>query len=150
MFQYCRKVQYHETDKMGITHHANYIKWMEEARIAFLESINLPFQFVEERGIASPVVSLSIDYKNSSTFGDELLIKVSITKYSGVQLEVGYTMINAESGIIVATATSKHCFLKNGRIISLKRIEPEMNSILEIALKGGRMIEETIIDEGLK
>ena len=28
---YIRKVQYHETDKMGITHHSNYVKWMEEA-----------------------------------------------------------------------------------------------------------------------
>ena len=26
-------VQYYETDKMGITHHSNYIRWMEEARI---------------------------------------------------------------------------------------------------------------------
>lgn len=72
MFQYRRKVQYHETDKMGITHHSNYIKWMEEARIAFLESIHLPFQLVEERGIASPVVGVSVDYKNPVTFGDEL------------------------------------------------------------------------------
>ena len=29
-------VQYYETDKMGITHHSNYIRWMEEARIDFL------------------------------------------------------------------------------------------------------------------
>ena len=25
---YIHKVHYHETDKMGVTHHANYIKWM--------------------------------------------------------------------------------------------------------------------------
>ena len=103
MYQYCRKVQYHETDKMGITHHANYIKWMEEARISLLESINLPFQFIEDQGIASPVAGLSIDYKNPSTFGDTVLIDVSITKYSGVQLEVGYTMKNAENGTTIAS-----------------------------------------------
>lgn len=34
---YLRKVHYHETDKMGVTHHTNYIKWMEEARIDFLD-----------------------------------------------------------------------------------------------------------------
>ena len=39
MNNYIRKVQYHETDKMGIAHHSNYIKWMEEARIDFLEQI---------------------------------------------------------------------------------------------------------------
>lgn len=50
MYQYRRTVQYYETDKMGITHHANYIKWMEEARIGFLDSIGLPFQSVEAMG----------------------------------------------------------------------------------------------------
>lgn len=135
MFQYCRKVQYHETDKMGITHHANYIKWMEEARISFLESIHLPFQFVEERGIASPVAGLSIDYKKTSTFGDEVQIEVSIVKYSGVQLEVGYQMKHAENGAIIATAVSKHCFIKNGRILSLKREAPDIHEILERVYK---------------
>ena len=36
---YRHKVQYYETDKMGITHHSNYIRWMEEARIWFLSEI---------------------------------------------------------------------------------------------------------------
>lgn len=38
---YIRKVHYHETDKMGVTHHANYIKWMEEARVDFLNQIGV-------------------------------------------------------------------------------------------------------------
>ena len=34
----CRhRVNYYETDKMGITHHANYLHWMEEARVDFLD-----------------------------------------------------------------------------------------------------------------
>ena len=46
---------------MGITHHSNYIKWMEKARIEFLESIGLPFEKIEKEGIVSPVVGLSIN-----------------------------------------------------------------------------------------
>ena len=142
MYQYLRKVQYHETDKMGITHHANYIKWMEEARISFLESINLPFQLIEDRGITSPVAGLSIDYKNPSTFGHNVLIGVSITKYSGVQLEVAYTMTDAEQGTVFAVAASKHCFLKNGRVISLKRAEPDMHLAIEQAYKNSSEAEQ--------
>ena len=37
---YRHKVQYYETDKMGFTHHANYIKWMEEARVDYLARID--------------------------------------------------------------------------------------------------------------
>lgn len=128
MFLYTRKVQYHETDKMGITHHSNYIKWMEEARIAFLDSIGLPFQSIEAQGIVSPVTGVSIDYKHPTTFGDEVTVEVSISKYSPVKLEVSYTMKCAAG--LAATAVSRHCFLKEGKIISLKRECPEIHGVL--------------------
>ena len=41
MKKYIHKVNYYETDKMGITHHSNYIRWMEEARIDYMEKIDL-------------------------------------------------------------------------------------------------------------
>ena len=44
-------VQYYETDKMGITHHSNYIRWMEEARIDFLSQIGWSYTKLEEKGI---------------------------------------------------------------------------------------------------
>ena len=41
MKPYIRKVQYYETDMMGIAHHANYIHWMEEARIDFMDQLGM-------------------------------------------------------------------------------------------------------------
>ena len=35
---------------MGITHHSNYVRWMEEARIDFLESIGVGFDRGEAQG----------------------------------------------------------------------------------------------------
>lgn len=40
MQKYRHIVQYYETDKMGITHHSNYIRWMEEARIDFSDRLD--------------------------------------------------------------------------------------------------------------
>ena len=31
--EYVHQAQYYETDQMGIIHHSNYIRWMEEAQI---------------------------------------------------------------------------------------------------------------------
>ena len=31
-FKYERKINYYETDKMGVVHHSNYIRFLEEAR----------------------------------------------------------------------------------------------------------------------
>ena len=36
---YVRPVFYYETDRMGIVHHSNYIRWMEEARMDWMDKI---------------------------------------------------------------------------------------------------------------
>lgn len=61
MFTYTRKVQYHETDKIGIAHHANHVNWMKEAGAACLENIGFPYQTIESMGIASPITGIAVD-----------------------------------------------------------------------------------------
>ena len=52
MENYIHKVQYYETDRMGLTHHSNYIRWMEEARVYWLDNRGFGFDKLEEMGIA--------------------------------------------------------------------------------------------------
>lgn len=42
-YTYYRKAQYHETDQMGIIHHSNYVKWMEEARIGYMSRMGFSY-----------------------------------------------------------------------------------------------------------
>ena len=51
MFTYIRKAQYHETDKMGVIHHANYVLWMEEARVAFMDEIGFRVSHIDGSGL---------------------------------------------------------------------------------------------------
>lgn len=118
---YLRTVQYHETDKMGITHHSNYIKWMEEARVDYLNKIGLPYTLLESCGIASPLIEINIQYKAPTTFGDVVQIDLQIREYNGVKLVVEYVMSDASNGVTVAKAVSEHCFMHNGKVVSLKR-----------------------------
>ena len=136
MFIYKRKAQYHETDKMGVIHHSNYVKWMEEARIAYMESLGFGFDKVEALGIVSPVAGITVSYRNPVRFNDTVEISVSITRYSSVVQEVSYEFRNTATGEVCATATSKHCYLKDGRIISLKHDIPELDRIFASELAG--------------
>ena len=68
---YRRKAQYHETDQMGIIHHSNYVKWMEEARIDFMKELGFGYGEVEKRGIVSPVAGVSVSYKKPVLFDDD-------------------------------------------------------------------------------
>ena len=58
MEPYHHTVQYYETDRMGITHHSNYIRWMEEARVDFLRQLGWGYDRLEAEEIISPVTEL--------------------------------------------------------------------------------------------
>ena len=131
MSKYIHKVNYYETDKMGITHHSNYIRFMEEARMNFLCEIGYPMTRLENEGISSPVVSVNCEYKTPTTYSDEIEIEVIIEKYSGVKLSLAYVMKNVATGKIVAEAHSSHCFIdKDGRPVVVRKHFPQFDEIL--------------------
>lgn len=130
MFIYTRRAQYHETDQMGVIHHSNYVKWMEEARISFMDELGMSYHSLEELGIVSPVTGITVDYKRPSHFDDEIEIRVGVSKYTGVKLEISYEMYNRTLDEICADAVSSHCFMKGGKIVSLKREVPELDELV--------------------
>ena len=128
---YIHKVNYYETDKMGITHHSNYIRFMEEARMNFLSEVGYPMTRLEAEGITSPVVSVNCEYKHPTTYSDEIEIEVMLTQYTGVKLSLSYVMKNINTEVIVAIASSSHCFIDaNGRPIAIKKHFPDFDSAL--------------------
>ena len=128
--EYVHTVQYYETDKMGITHHSNYIRWMEEARVDFLSQIGWEFAKLEAMGIVSPVLTVSCDYKLPTRFSDKVTIKVTVKEFKGVKLFLNYEMKNVE-GKIVCTGTTSHAFLNTeGKPIRMKQEFPEFYETL--------------------
>ena len=130
MTPYLHKVQYYETDRMGVTHHSNYIRWMEEARVDFLAQMGWDYAKLESLGIVSPVTAVDCKYMISTTFAEKITITVSIAEFKGVRLKLAYTMKNTE-GKVVCQAHSEHCFLDtSGNLIRLKKDFPEFYEAL--------------------
>ena len=117
-----RKINYYETDRMGIVHHSNYIRFLEEARCAFLENIDMPYSLLENLGILIPVLGVQCDFKHHVTFNDTILINVSIKSFNGVRLVMQYSVTEKNSGNLVLTGETKHCFTdSNLKPINLKK-----------------------------
>lgn len=126
---YEHQAKYYETDQMGIIHHSNYVKWMEEARLDLLDQMGLNYKQMEEMEIISPVLAISIDYRSMVHFDDTVVIETKIIKYNGIKMELAYTMYDKETQEVRTTATSSHCFLnRSGQPISLKRSYPELDT----------------------
>lgn len=131
MKSYIHKVNYYETDKMGITHHSNYVRWMEEARIDFLSQAGYSYERIEAEGIISPVLAVDCRYKHSTTFADEIVIDVCIKEFNGVRLILAYTMKKAGEETVIFTGKTEHCFLgQNGRPVRMKKEFPELFKLL--------------------
>ena len=107
---YTRMVFYHETDRMDIVNHSNYIHMTEEARVDFMGKIGVGYQEMEDQGLMLPVLGVSCTYKNSLHFGEHLAVYSYITKYNGFKLELRYDIYCVETGKLCAVATSAHCF----------------------------------------
>lgn len=134
MKPYIHRVQYYETDAMGVVHHANYIHWMEEARIDFMDQLGFPYAEMEARGVCSPVRSLACEYRQPCAFGDEIAVTPSVEAFNGVVLTMGYDMRNAR-GETVCTARSEHVFLnREGRFVRMKREMPDFCAAVEARL----------------
>ena len=136
---YTHKVNYYETDKMGITHHSNYIRFMEEARLEFLKEIGYPMQRIEAERITSPVTAVSCEYKRSTTYDDLIEIDVSLKSYNGVVLTLSYIMRDKNNGDLIAKAESSHCFIReNGLPIAVKKHFPGMDEVLKSLVPAGK------------
>ena len=109
MFVYKHKVNYYETDRMGVTHHSNYIRFMEEARVAYLDAISASYAKIEADGIISPVIEVGGKYKHTTTFDDVIEIAVFIKSTTTFKLKIGYEM--RCRGELVFEGFSLHCFL---------------------------------------
>ncbi len=126
---FIRRVNYYETDKMQCTHHSNYVRFMEEARVDYLDKIGYGFKRMESEGLASPVIGIDLQFKKTTTFDDLIDISVRIKSFSGVRVEFEYVMKHGKD--IVCLASSMHCFLdKSGKPVSLKRTSPELYELL--------------------
>lgn len=132
-------VQYYETDQMGIVHHSNYIRWMEEARTDLLAKMGLPYKKIEERGIIVPVLFVQCRYHSMVHYEDRVLITPKITKFNGTRLEFFYEMRDKETGVLRTSGQSGHCFMDTaGSLISLKKSYPDIYELFKLCEKNSQ------------
>ena len=134
-FEYKRLINYYETDKMGVVHHSNYIRFLEEARCKWLEEIGIPMESLESIGYTIPVLEVNCQYKFPVTSGDTIIIKPIITEYNGVRLKVDYDVTDSKTGKKVINAWTKHCFTnKELKPINMKKCNSEINKKFELII----------------
>lgn len=130
------KVQYYETDQMGIVHHSNSIRWFEEARTWMMDEMQFGYEKMEALNILVPVLEASAKYISMVKFGETVEITTHISQFTGVKMVIEYEIRDVETGELRTTGQTKHAFLdKNSyRPISLKRNHKEIYDLFHEVL----------------
>lgn len=128
MYEFERQVKYYETDKMGVVHHSNYIRWFEEARVEFMRNNGISYRVMEDEGVMIPVVSVSCKYRSPAKFDDVVVVQTWIKKFNGIIAEIAYKVLDKETGDVRVTGESTHCFVDadNFKPMNLKSQRPDL------------------------
>jgi acyl-CoA thioester hydrolase len=127
MYSWRHQVQFYETDLMGIVHHSNYLRFFEEARVAWAHQVGIIDYQNPESGHFLAVLETRCRHLKPSYFGDLLTVRLQV-KAQGVRICFQY-LITSEKGEKIAAGTSTHASL-NKQLRPIRMTE-QMKNILE-------------------
>ena len=90
-------VQFFDLDPMNIVWHGNYVKYLEVARCALLDSIRYNYVEMKESGYSWPVIDMNLRYIRSASFGQKLRLRAELVEYES-RLKIDYLITDVATG----------------------------------------------------
>ncbi len=122
------RVRFHETDLMGIVHHASYLAYMEVARIEWLRRRGVTYAAWAQSGLHLPVVEVALKYRAPARFDDEIDVETALAEIRAASVRFEYRMLRAADATLCAEGSTRLACV-DGRH-ALRRISPEMADAL--------------------
>jgi acyl-CoA thioester hydrolase len=117
------KVRFVETDMMGVVHHANYLRWFEMGRVAYLRTCGISLGELMAADIIFPITEVQVKYKNSCTFDDDFEVQTTMSAFNKAKMDFSYKVIRLRDGAVAVEGHTRNVFTdKEGHIV---RLEPQ-------------------------
>ena len=94
---------------MGVVHHAAYLPWLEEARVAMLRDAGHPYTQVRADGLDLAVIETHVRYLLAARFEDAIVIHLRIGAVRGSTFQIAYLLLRDVETI--STAVTVHACL---------------------------------------
>ncbi len=105
-FVHAIRARFAETDAMGIVHHASYLPYLEEARVAYLREIGRPYTVLRDEGIDFSVVEAFVQYRVPLRFDEVVDVHVEVAALTAATMQLAYLL--TVDGTMRATAVTVH------------------------------------------
>jgi len=123
-----RRIYYYDTDTSGAVYHANYLKYLEEARSEYLEERGFSVKGLLEKGVGFAVRGLQMEYKFPALYADTLEIKTRVKEFTAYRIVFAYEIHNQDARLICKAETDLVCV---GRDLRLIELPAEIKAALE-------------------
>jgi acyl-CoA thioester hydrolase len=127
------QVQFFDLDPMEVVWHGHYVKYLEIARGALLDSIDYNYPQMRASGYVWPVIDLKLRYVASARFGARLKLRAEIVEWEN-RLKIDYLISDAATGmrltrasttqVAVEIATGEMCFASPPVLFEKLRVLP--------------------------
>src|SRR3982750_1469998 len=122
------RVNYSETDQMGVVYHARYLVWLDVARCDHLRHSGMSYRELEEAGLRLVVSDVSIKYRRPARYDDLVRIRCWVRAVRSRKVEFGYVVEHADAGRVLATASTSLLALDTR--MTLTRLPARVSEVL--------------------
>ena len=122
------RVNYSETDQMGVVYHARYLVWLDMARTEHLRQSGMSYRELESAGLRLAVSEVSIRFRQPARYDDRVRIRCWVREVASRRVDFGYAVEHADDDRLLATASTSLLALDTA--MSLGRLPPQVREAL--------------------
>jgi acyl-CoA thioester hydrolase len=100
------RVNYSETDQMGVVYHARYLVWFDVARCEHLRRTGLTYRELESRGCRLAVSEVSVRYRRPARYDDLLRVRCWVRDVASRRVTFGYAVERPDGALLATALTS--------------------------------------------
>jgi acyl-CoA thioester hydrolase len=119
VFEIAFQVDYLDTDAMGIVHHSRYCRYLERARVRWLDQIGVNYATLEREGYALPLTGLALEYLRPLRFDDQALVRVRVDEVGKARMKLAYEIWDSENTVLLTRASTEHVLLRNEKPVRI-------------------------------
>ncbi len=97
------RVNYSETDQMGVVYHARYLVWLDIARTEHLRQSGMSYHDLETGGLRLVVGEVAMRFRQPARFDDPVRLRCWVRALASRKIDFGYVVEHAEDGRLLAT-----------------------------------------------
>lgn len=94
---------------MGVVHHSNFVRYLELARIRWLEEHDQPYRDYVAQGFHYTTTRVEVDYHRPAVYDDVVAVEVWLEELRGASLRMAYRLRRGET--LIASAATEHALV---------------------------------------